>query len=657
MRTRRCGARLAVGLWALCGAGPMAATTTRPTFVTVPAGSFDMGSDHGDVDERPVHRVTITRPLAVGATPVTNAQYEAFDPAHRSLRGKAGFSRDDDEAVVFVSHDEATAYCRWLSGQLGVPCRLPTEAEWEYAARAGTTTAYHTGDRLPDDRRTNAVGEWGPKPQPLHVGRHGPNGWGLYDVHGPVEQWCGDWYGPYAAGPAADPVGRASGDFRVTRGGSCNTPVRYLRSANRLGTVPIDRSWLIGFRVVQGEPLATAPLPPPASPTWARDVSQTPAKWEPAGDVPYFAGPVPFVRLPPGGGGPLFAEHVHCPSIVACPNGDLLATFYTCRTEDGRELTVAASRLRRGAGEWDVAGVFYKAPDRNMHATTVWADDHGLLWHFQGISVAQGWESLALLCRTSGDSGATWSPPRWIDAEHRLRNMPVATAIGLADGHTIVLPCDAVTGGEGGTAVHVSGDGGRTWADPGAGTPPPNFVAGATGGTIAGIHAKVVELRDGRLLALGRGNAIGGHMPASTSADGGRTWTYAPTPFGPITGGQRLVLMRLREGPLLLVSFANDAGMAFTDGAGRTFTGHGMFAAVSRDDGATWPVRKLLTPGVAGPFDGRGWTGVFRTDASHAEPKGYLAACQSGDGVVQLVSSGLHYRFNLAWLARANDGS
>jgi len=208
-----------------------------------------------------------------------------------------------------------------------------------------------------------------------------------------------------------------------------------------------------------------------------------------------------------------------------------------------------------------------------------------------------------------------------------------------------------VPGGNGGTALHLSRDGGQTWTDPGKGKPASRFVQENTGeGTIAGIHAQVVELTDGRLMALGRGDSILGQMPMSLSADLGRTWTYQASPFPPIGGGQRLVLRRLHEGPLLLVSFTSGDrrapeanGMTFTDQDGNPFVGHGLFAALSFDEGGTWPVRKLLTPG-AGAYDGGAHTGPFTATPTRAEHAGYLAATQTPDGVIHLVSSRLHYR-------------
>ena len=627
------------------GGGAMPETVTNSIgmrLARIAPGTFEMGqAEGGDFDERPVHRVALTRPFAMGATEVTNAQYEQFDPAHRALRGKLGFSKGDDEAVVFVSWHDAVGFCEWLSKKDGKPYRLPTEAEWEYACRAGTTTPYHTGDALPEAFRKNVRDSWYPSSAdakeavPLAVGQTPPNAWGLADMHGNVEEWCHDWYGPYEPGDATDPVGRASGDFRVTRGGSHSTPLEYLRSANRSGTVPEDRHWLIGFRVVQGEMPPTSPLPPPPPPRWARDVAPRPrgvlAKGPDAGK-PHFGGPRPYVRLPKGETGP-FYPHNHDPALVDCPNGDLLAIWYSCRKEDGRELAILASRLRHGADEWDEASVFWDAPDRNDHAPALWHDGAGTIWHFNGLSVAATWGNLALVARTSSDSGATWSAARLMAPEHAMRHQPVESVFRTREGF-IILPCDAVPGGSGGTAIHVSRDGGKTWTDPGVGRPAPKFAPGQAGAWIAGIHAGIVQLTDGRLLALGRGDSIDGGMPMSLSGDMGQTWTYRASPFPPIGSGQRLALTRLREGPILLCSFAKK--MVMKDAAGADREVSGLYAALSFDEGETWPTRRLVIPGGAA--------------ADQAEGGGYLSVCQTADGVVQLITSRNHYAFNLAWL-------
>jgi len=628
--------------------------------VRIEPGHFLMGTPAGgDFDERPVHQVHITQPFYLSAIEVTNAQYEQFDPEHRKLRGKLGCSNEDDEAVIFVSWHDADRFCRWLAHKEGRPYRLPTEAEWEYACRARTTTAYHTGDRLADKSfHKNAVQSWFPDPSrarkddlvSLAVGRTPPNPWGLFDMHGNVEEWCQDWYGPYEPGEQVDPVGRAAGDFRVARGGSHSTTLEYLRSANRSGTLPDDKHWLIGFRVALAPLPATKGLPAPPLPLHQRDVSpQVPGDLARGPDPsrPFFHGPRDYVKIPPGSNGPLFSKHNHDPAIVECPNGDLLAIWYTCLTEPGRELAIAASRLRRGSDAWEPASPFWDAPDRNDHAPALWSDGR-TLYHFNGLAAAATWGNSAVILRTSSDSGASWSKARLIAPEHGLRHQPVETVIRTRDG-AIYLPCDAVTGGHGGTAVLVSRDGGRTWSDPGEGKPKPEFREGGRGAWIAGIHAGIVELTDGRLLALGRGDTIAGYMPKSVSADGGATWTYSASPFPPIGGGQRLVVLRLKEGPILLASFARQ--MPIRDVAGRERSCSGVFGALSFDEGETWPVRRLITDdGPAREIDGGGNTGRFTLSRTTAEPRGYLSICQTADGLIHLISSKNHYAFNLAWL-------
>lgn len=660
-----------VAIVGLLAAGLAAELPSTKTFnntlgmrlVRIEPGEFLMGSAAGgEFDERPAHRVSIGRPFYMGATEVTNAQFERFDSAHRALRGRRGLSWRDDEPVAYVSWDDAMAFCRWLSRREGRPYRLPTEAEWEYACRAGTVTPYSTGEQLPADFGKCQKFDWHPTPVDLTVGRTKANAWGLSDMHGNVEEWCYDRYGPYEAGTQADPVGRAAGAMRVTRGGSHNTDVEFLRSANRAGTLPDDRHWLIGFRVVLGELPKTRPLPAVPAPRWAQGVSRE--RWDgrggPERDRPYFRAPRPYVHIAADSNGPLYSQHNHCPAIVDCPNGDLLAIWFSTNTERGREMTIAASRLRRARSEWEPAEEFFKAPDRNMTGSALWRDASGRIYHFNGLEAGAGWANLALVMRTSDDNGVTWRT-RLIEPEHQPRNQVIAGTLATRKGD-LVQACDAVYGGNGGTAVHVSRDGGTTWLDPGARQPKPEFLDGARGGTIAGIHAGLVELADGSLMAFGRGDDLPGpdgpRMPCSRSADLGATWTYGPSPFSPLSGGQRLTMRRLAEGPILLVTFTDSSrnlkmprGMEITDAAGRRRTVFGMFAALSFDEGKTWPVRRLVTDDrPAHKLDGGAWTREFEMDPNHAEPRGYLAMTQSADGVIHLVSSALHYEFNLAWV-------
>ncbi|MHC4617805.1 MAG: formylglycine-generating enzyme family protein, partial [Planctomycetota bacterium] len=299
----------------------------------------------GDFDEKPVHTVEITKPFYMAVCEVTNFQYEMFDYSHRLVRGRQdGLSKGDDEAVIFVNWYQARAFCDWLSEKEQLPYRLPTEAEWEYACRAGTTANYCPGDVLPDEFYRMPRDASGRTVVKLHVGRRPPNAWGLYDMHGNVEEWCQDWYGPYKAGRQTDPVGYIDGRTRVTRGGSHSAQVYDLRSANRQGTVPEDNHWLIGFRLVLGELPKTKPLPVPPPPLHRQNVVQRSLEEISKGpdpDKPYFKGPRRYVNIPRHMEGPVFAEHNHSPDIVACRNGDLLATWYSCVSERNREMTVA----------------------------------------------------------------------------------------------------------------------------------------------------------------------------------------------------------------------------------------------------------------------------------------------------------------------------
>jgi len=629
-------------------------------FVRIEAGSFDMGflqkrldkslcrydyQRDGDADEHPVHRITISKPFYIGAYEVTNAQYEKFDPSHRYLRGKLGFSIENDEAVVFVSWYDANAFCEWLSAREGLPYRLPTEAEWEYACRAGTRTVFNIGDALDPDFIKNQGNSWYPDPErskgrkelvPLHVGKTRPNAWGLYDMHGNVEEWCLDWYGPYKAGHQVDPVGYAGGELKVTRGGSHSTEPYYLRSANRMAVVPGDRSWIIGFRVVLGEMPATGPLPVPEPPLNRRYVKQAvpiDITEGPDASEPYFAEPQKYVIIPDDANGPIFPNHNHVPNIAQCPNGDLLAIWYTCISESRRELAIVASRLRYGAARWEPATMFWDQVDRNDHTPALWCDADGTLYHFNGFAAAATWGSLAVIMRTSTDSGRTWSTPRIILPEHNIRQMPIESVFRTQDGR-ILLPCDAVTGGSGGSAIYLSSDNGKTWLDP--------------GGTIAGIHACVAQLADSRLIAFGRGDNIKGRMPKSISCDMGRSWHKTASIFPPVGGGQRPVMLRLAEGPLFLASFCKN--MKITDVSGKQRKVSGLFAAVSYDDGQNWPHVRLVSDDGPGrkleTLDGR----TFEMGFDSAEPRGYLSVCRSADGLIHLIGSRLHYAFNLKWL-------
>ena len=235
-----------------------------PEMVVLPTGRFRMGDldGSGHSNQQPVRTVTISRPIAMGKYPVTFEEYDRFvDGRDRGLL-KALFWRHrpadcgwgrGTRPVINVNQKDAKAYAVWLSEQTGKRYRLPSEAEWEYAARAGTTTKYSWGDDI-GRNRANCDGcgsEWDNK-QTAPVGSFAANPFGLYDMHGNVCEWVEDCWHDYYKGAPSDGSAWTGGDeWPVLRGGSwLNVPSR-LRSADRAGDRPSARCEIFGFRLVQ----------------------------------------------------------------------------------------------------------------------------------------------------------------------------------------------------------------------------------------------------------------------------------------------------------------------------------------------------------------------------------------------------------------------
>jgi hypothetical protein len=187
--------------------------------IHIPPGAFQMGDENGQWDEQPVHKVTISQPFFIAETEVTIDQFKEFRPEFEGTKTYAPYASG-------VSWYDATAFCDWLSQKEGKPYRLPTEAEWEYVCRAGTKSAYSSGNKPPDAET--------------------PNNWGVKNMHTGVLEWCLDWYGEYPHNDQTDPIGRAYGFARVIRGGlpddkskTFDYPIEfYARSANRAGLAP-----------------------------------------------------------------------------------------------------------------------------------------------------------------------------------------------------------------------------------------------------------------------------------------------------------------------------------------------------------------------------------------------------------------------------------
>ncbi len=253
-------------------------------FVYVPPGAFLMGSPYGapgaEPDERR-HQVTLTRGFYLQATEVTVAQWTAFveetgyttlaedgggawiwEESQWKKRGdyswrNPGFEPTPQDPVTCISLEDARAFLKWLNRVDDRGYRLPTEAEWEYACRAGSTTDYCNGpmtsSKCARDPNLTQVGWYcynsGDRTQP--VAQKQPNAWGLYDMHGNVWEWCRDRYGDYPPGPVQNPKGPDLAAYRVFRGGSFNSSARSCRSANRYRLNPRYVYVGLGFRLVR----------------------------------------------------------------------------------------------------------------------------------------------------------------------------------------------------------------------------------------------------------------------------------------------------------------------------------------------------------------------------------------------------------------------
>lgn len=592
----------------------------------VAPGEFAMGSatKPANWDEQPVHRVAISTPYLISETEVTAEQFRRFKPNATLNPAYAPYAAG-------VSWHDAVAFCEWLSRVEGRPYRLPTEAEWEFAARAG---------------RADGAG-WEIKPGE-------PNPWGLRNLlTGPVE-WVSDWYGEYDLAAERDPAGYGTGLTKVIRGGYLDTPEKtkpddYRRPSNRAAAPPnfgpnsgsepnpqrhgVHR---IGFRVVLASAVAT-PLKPQPAPYVTRGVKRTTAAHAalgPDSTQPYFRrrpmlpmpleGKIDDIRNHRAGLHPSFRFHNHSPGFEVLPNGDALLVIYSSNWEYEPEVTLIAARLRFGAEQWDMPCPFVDTPGANDHAPLL-AHEGGTLRLFWGSPQIEGYFPFQFM--TSNDDGATWSAVNYPRITGPLgpnleRPQPINTTLRDANGR-FYLAVDAGGGELGSQSMLWATDDGVTWRD--------------TLGRTFGRHTSFVQLKDGRILGLGGKNShLDGFMPQAISADGGRTYELSKTPFSALSSGQRPSILRLASGRLFM---AGDYYPSKRIPKAASITEEGSYVALSDDDGATWRFKHL--PG--------------NFSVQRGKPSiGYSVARQAPNGVIHLITScnhpGLHYELNEAWI-------
>ncbi len=622
--------------------------------VRIPAGSFRMGALNptpatlggpevlawGDYDEKPVRKVTITKPFYMAATEVTAEQYRLFRPDYK---GTGPLAKG-------VSWYDAAAFCRWLSEKEGELYRLPTEAEWEYACRAGTTTFFHSGDRPPD--------------------ADAPNPWGLKGMHTGGAEWCLDWHGIYPYEDQADPVGPEYGIARVARGGPVfevehddigPEAIYYARAANRGGIAPSYSppdiaDGRIGFRLVMAPMPTTQPMPyePPFIQQCIKQRKDMAARG-PHPNTPFFTvrpilpvppentqrqGAIEAAGLPAG-----VLAHNHSPAIVACPNGDLLAVYYsscTSSTESWPNIAFVGVRLRFGAEQWDMPQVISDFPDINEYHTLFW-NDNGTIKMFTG---AIGLKKMPFEWRSSTDNGATWTEyrfPLFVTELGPYDAKPISSAFRDSQG-TVCVASD----GAGPTSVlWATDDEGETWYD--------------TGGRTHGRHTVFATLKDGSIMGMGgKKSDIDGYMPKSISFDKAKTWQKSRTPFAALSSNQRPTMVRLHSGRLF---FASDFQTSFKGLQPKGITQRGALVALSDDDGKTWHIKRLA---AARPHEGAVVPRPpfkLRPDWHIHEHKdgtvGYSVATQASNGLIHLITSmnhpNLHFAMNEAWIFSVDD--
>lgn len=640
--------------------------------IHVPAGSFLMGETNethpdstmeyltsGDYDEKPVHKITITKPFYISETEITIEQYKQFKPNY------VGVSKYYPYATGINWYD-AEEFCKWLSKKEGKLYRLPTEAEWEYACKADSN-----------------------------------NSLGLKNFHNEIAEWCYDWYGPYSYGNPSlrdksqiDPVGQAGGFAKVVRGAGLDrqTPY-YSRSANRASIAPdfppvsnhemrilqeknavasnvenvskknkksenkpegfkdvnIYKNFYrdvlnnegnsnIGFRIVQAPMPETKPSKE-VKPYVFECVKQNKglAKIGPDPNKPFFRKryllPTPPENIPVDklkdisvtGMSSSFLRHNHSPALEVMPNGDVLAIYFSAVEEITPDVSLIAARLRFGADEWDMPSPFLDFADVDDTSPLLWKDGDTVRFYWGNNKLDSGFPFQWI---SSTNNGADWSKVNFPVFETPIGGhsaQPITSAFRDREGN-IYVACDGI-GAQ--SELWVSKNNGKTWID--------------TGGRTGGRHTAFVLLKDGRILGMGgKSSNIDGYMPQSVSSDGGRTWQISKTPFASLGSNQRPTIIRLKSGRLFMAGDFQDINGFQPEGIKQ----RGSYVALSDDDGVTWHIKKLMGTQVHEDPE--------KAKKMKGETLGYTVARQAPNGNIHLITSMnepcLDFEFNEAWI-------
>ena len=650
----------------------------------------------GDYDEKPRHKVAITQPFYMSETEVTIEQFRQFQaeyPGYDKFRPYASS----------ISWNDAAAFCKWLSNKEGKPYRLPTEAEWEYACRAGTETPFSSGNTAPEHETANA--------------------WGLKNMHTGVREWCLDWHGVYPDEPQTDPLGPAHGWAKIIRGGSMDWSVGdnpyFARSSNRGAAAPsfgpppleyqfkqlqnaklkfkmpeqlmdeahrqykIERlddtnvtmaealntpfrytglAWrwsirtsgfipgrhAVGFRVVQA-PMPKSKPRPFEPPFFQRCVKQTShgVTQEPDPNKPYY-----HTRL-------IF------PDIGRNSLADVGWRIGLEKGYGGGHHNSALCALPNG----DLLAAYYntifggeRSPCvsimtmRLRHGANEWdnpsswpdnvdSDDEGpVIWNDNG-TIWFFWGSprqeagYPFQFTRSTDNGATWEPISFPLFDARV-------------GPYAAQPINSAMRDSKGT-IYLAVDGSH---DPISSELFASKDNGKTwydtGGRTFGRHSTFVLLDNDVIMAYaGKQASINGWHPQNISRDGGATYEISPSPLPALGGGVRASALKLANGRLFYVGdmHLKNYGKVTADMMPPGYTGHGSYAALSDDDGQTWRIRKLTGGNVLDE----------QAKPVEVHTVSYVTACQSPDGMIHAVTShnhpDLHFEFNEAWVLQGSS--